>query len=282
MGACEQIDLFLYTRGGHTLTPNRLVYLLREYCQRLCVLVPHYAHSAGTTLATGANEIVMHRMGELGPTDPSVANPFNPEDPTDPSHQRRLPISVEDVNAYVALIRDHVQVGSEDLAALLDPLTSAVHPLALGNIYRQHLLIRTMGSRLLATHLDPDKDSDRIEKIMEVLTEKLYYHGYPVSRQEARDVVGLPVTFAGPELEADMWALYSEYKRNLKFGQPFIPGPGAIAPTGTPVECDVAVVESNSMLHTCRVQGTARLAKNKGTNLDEVNIEASGAWEKRA
>lgn len=34
----EKIDLFLYTRGGHTLTPNRIVHLLREFCERLAVL----------------------------------------------------------------------------------------------------------------------------------------------------------------------------------------------------------------------------------------------------
>ena len=59
IGSTDRIDLFLYTRGGHTLTPNRLVHLIREYCKSFSVLIPFRAHSAGTTLALGANEIVM-------------------------------------------------------------------------------------------------------------------------------------------------------------------------------------------------------------------------------
>lgn len=66
----EKIDLFLYTRGGHTLASNRIVHLLREFCEKLAVLIPFRAHSAGTILALGADEIVMGPMGELGPVDP--------------------------------------------------------------------------------------------------------------------------------------------------------------------------------------------------------------------
>ncbi|MBU0734226.1 MAG: hypothetical protein KKG10_08760, partial [Proteobacteria bacterium] len=47
--------------------------MLREFCEKLAVLVPFRAHSAGTTLALGADEIVMGPLGELGPVDPSVA-----------------------------------------------------------------------------------------------------------------------------------------------------------------------------------------------------------------
>ena len=48
-----RIDVLLHTHGGHTLTPNRLTYLIREYTEDFAVLVPFRAHSAGTTLALG-------------------------------------------------------------------------------------------------------------------------------------------------------------------------------------------------------------------------------------
>ena len=96
MGQSERIDLFLYTRGGDVLTPWRLVNLIREYTDHFSILVPFRAYSAGTLIALGANEIVMGKMGELGPIDPSVANSFNPQDPNNPV--AKIPVSVEDVS----------------------------------------------------------------------------------------------------------------------------------------------------------------------------------------
>src|ERR1035437_8446912 len=82
IGEVESISLFLYTRGGDTNVPWRLINLLREYCKRLSVLIPYKAHSSGTLISMGADEIVMGKMGELSSIDPSVTTSFNPPDPT--------------------------------------------------------------------------------------------------------------------------------------------------------------------------------------------------------
>jgi len=91
------IDLFLHSNGGDGTVPWRLVTLIREYARKFSVLVPHRAFSAGTLTALGADSVVMHPMGMLGPTDPTVANPFNPRDPARP--EQPIGISVEDVTA---------------------------------------------------------------------------------------------------------------------------------------------------------------------------------------
>lgn len=191
----EKIDLFLYTRGGDTLAPNRIVHLLREFCENLAVLIPFRAHSAGTTLALGADEIVMGPMGELGPVDPSVANVFNPLiDDKDPK-KGYIPISVEDVSAYMTLIREKGLNDPNVFSAALKALTDRVHPLALGNVHRQYLLIRTLSKRLLELHMKDEGEKERIEKIVEILSEKLYFHGYQISRHEAKEIIGLNVSF---------------------------------------------------------------------------------------
>ncbi|MGH9255804.1 MAG: hypothetical protein ACRD3C_14685, partial [Vicinamibacterales bacterium] len=41
VGQVQKLDLFLITRGGHTLTPLRLVSLLREFAKEVHVLVPY-------------------------------------------------------------------------------------------------------------------------------------------------------------------------------------------------------------------------------------------------
>jgi ClpP class serine protease len=104
IGKTKNIDLFLYTTGGDTMVPWRLVSMIREYCEKFSVLVPYKAHSAGTMIALGADEIVMSDLSEISPIDPSTANIFNPVDPT--NAQSRIPISVEDVMAYFDLAKN--------------------------------------------------------------------------------------------------------------------------------------------------------------------------------
>src|SRR5438132_8735626 len=129
------VDLFIHSNGGQGTVPWRLVSLIREYTEKFAVLVPHRAFSAATLVAMGADEILMHRMGVLGPIDPSVANPFNPPHPQNPGQQ--LQISVEDVTAYFKLIQEEVGIRHEDeLIQAVLALTEKIHPLALGNVQR--------------------------------------------------------------------------------------------------------------------------------------------------
>lgn len=74
----DTIDLLLFTRGGDTEAPWRIVTLMREFCDKFAVLVPYRAHSAGTLIAMGADEIVMTPMGVLSPIDPSRTHPLLP------------------------------------------------------------------------------------------------------------------------------------------------------------------------------------------------------------
>src|SRR5207249_4819743 len=77
----DNLDLFLHSNGGDGTVPWRLVTLIRERSKKFSVLVPFRAFSAATLTALGADEIVMHPMGMLGPTDATVTNAFNPRGP---------------------------------------------------------------------------------------------------------------------------------------------------------------------------------------------------------
>src|SRR4029077_1047132 len=101
--------------------------LLREFCDQLCVLVPHRAFSAATLACLGADKVIMHPMGMLGPTDPTVTNEFNPQNPMNPN--QLLGISVEDVASYIALVREDVGIRHEDeLVQAFNILADKVHP----------------------------------------------------------------------------------------------------------------------------------------------------------
>jgi hypothetical protein len=220
IGKTENIDLFLYSAGGDTLVPWRLVSMIREYCKKFSVLVPYKAHSAATMIALGADEIVMSNLSELSPIDPSTANVFNPTDPQ--NVQNKIPISVEDVMAYFDLAKNKFGIkNDEDLARVFNKFVEAspqIHPLALGNVNRIHNLIRILAKRLLRSHASPMKDAD-IENIINYFTEKLYSHQYLIGRKEAKEELGLTtVTFANDAVAKLMTDLYEEYRKEAGLG----------------------------------------------------------------
>jgi ClpP class serine protease len=234
IGKVQNIDLFLYSAGGDTMVPWRLVSMIREYCDKFSVLVPYKAHSAATMIALGADEIVMSNLSELSPIDPSTANVFNPVDPANP--QARIPISVEDVMAYFDLAKNKFGIKSdEDLSRVFTKFVEAnpqIHPLALGNVNRIHNLIRMLAKRLLKSHKVAMKE-EAVDKIVDYFTEKLYSHQYFIGRKEAREDLGLTtVVDADATLAKAMTDLYEDYNKDLEFGKIWNPeielGPNAV------------------------------------------------------
>ncbi len=189
IGYVDRLDLFLYTRGGATECVWPLVVVLREHCKTLSVIVPFRAHSAGTMICLGADEVIMTDFAELSPIDPTTGNQFNPRDPTNPLNQ--FGISVEDVVAYFKLSEDLAQIRDEaNRLEVFKQLTTNVHPLALGNVQRVYLLIRRLAQRLLSLHMDENEQSKLINDIIEGLTTQFYSHVHAVLRKEAQALLG--------------------------------------------------------------------------------------------
>ncbi|MFZ5649090.1 MAG: SDH family Clp fold serine proteinase [Bacillota bacterium] len=216
----RRVDLFLYTRGGDILTPWRVVQLIREYTGEYCVLVPFRSYSAGTLFCLGADEIVMAKMGELGPIDPSVVNAYNPEDPCNPS--ARMPVNIEDVYSYFTLAGEAAKLDAGSMSLIFAELARRIHPLALGNVHRNYLLIRSLAKKLLGFRRCSLCAED-VQRIVDNLTEKLYAHNYTISRREALEDVGLPVSYPDIDLERLIWSLYEDFARELQLAEPFDP-----------------------------------------------------------
>jgi len=220
IGKTDNIDLFLYSAGGDTMVPWRLVSMIREHCKKFSVIVPYKAHSAATMISLGADEIVMSELSELSPIDPSTANIFNPTDPQ--NVQSKIPISVEDVMAYFDLAKNKFGIKSdEELTKVFNKFVESnpqIHPLALGNVNRIHNLIRILAKRLLKSHATPMKEAD-IETIVDYFTEKLYSHQYIIGRKEAKEELGLSaVVYANDALSKTMNDLYEEYRKEAGLG----------------------------------------------------------------
>jgi hypothetical protein len=217
IGKVENIDLFIFSQGGDTMVPWRLVSMIREYCDKFSVLIPYKAHSSATMISLGADEIVMTDLSEISPIDPSTANVFNPTDPQNP--QNKIPISVEDVMAYFDLAKNKFGIkNNEDLTKIFNKFVESnpqIHPLALGNINRTHNLIRVLAKRLLKSHNKP-MSNEVIEEIVDSLTEKLYSHQYYIGRKEAKNDLKIDsVQFANQDLSNILSDLYEEYKKEM-------------------------------------------------------------------
>src|SRR5579863_265920 len=217
----EKLDVFLCSNGGSGTVPWRLVALFREFAKSLCVLIPYRAYSAASLLALGADEIVMHPFAELGPIDPTVSNDFNP---AEQNTGRRIGISVEDVRAYVNFIKSTVGITHEDeLIKAIEILANNVHPLALGNVERFLSQSRMIAKKILRTHMK-DADEHTINTIVENMASKLYFHGHPINRQEAKADLSLKVVVdLPPELEAAIWDLYKDFEDEFENQSVFNP-----------------------------------------------------------
>lgn len=212
-----KIDLFVSSNGGDPVVPWRLVTLIREYCSELNVLIPYRAFSAATLIALGADHIYMHPAAMLGPTDPKVANEFNPPDPLNTTN--KIGINVEDVTSYIALARKDFGVKNNEEILKLIAGENKIHPLSLGHVKRFQALAKMMAKKLLSLHMDK-WEYLKINKIVDTLNSKFYFHGHPINRIEATNL-GLPVTHVDGALEKAIWDLYKDYEKEMELEKIF-------------------------------------------------------------
>lgn len=235
IGKQETLAVMLYTRGGETHTVWPIVNFLREHCDRLTVLVPFYAHSAGTLLALGADRILMSKYGTLSPIDPTVANAFNPIDPM--NQKTRLPIAVEDVMAYFKLSKNQGRNNSAARAEAFSKLAQEVHPLALGNVQRSVDQIRELARKMMELHGSLNKK--RSSNLIHRLTTGLYSHYHLIGRREATDI-GLPIELPDTQVETMLLRYYAELCSDLHLLEKFSPQdlvrPLSAKPTETSIE----------------------------------------------
>jgi hypothetical protein len=267
LGKVDQIDLFLYSQGGHTLSGFRIPALIREYCKRFCVLVPYRAHSAATLIALGADEIVMTPLAELSPVDPSTNGPFNPAVPISPAPGEvppTYPVSVEDAVGYLNLARDEAKISDDaSMRAVFEKLATDVRPLALGQVFRARSQIRMLVRKLLGLHTHPPgrgramktltwlPNTMNTRRVTTALSEKLLSHDYLITRAEAK-ALGLKVKLASADEEPKMFALYRDYEAAMQLSDPFnletvLPGQGV-----QQVTFDRAFIESTHGAHIYR------------------------------
>ena len=217
IGPVRRISLILHTLGGRTLAAWRLVNLIRMFCDELEVIVPSKALSAGTLMCIGADKIVMTKQAVLGPIDPSVNSPLNPQvnfggQPT------QVPVSVESIRGYLNLARQDLGIAdSQHLTRLLVDLSSRIHPVVLGNVFRSTEQIRFLARKLLPNQVS---DESKIKSIVDFLCADTGSHDYTIDRREASEL-GLSIVKPSDDFYADLKSIHSSYTEELRLAVPF-------------------------------------------------------------
>jgi hypothetical protein len=278
IGRIKKISLFLYTSGGDMLAPIRIVKLIRNHCDEFEVLIPYKAHSAGTLISLGADKIVMSKLAELTPVDPTTTHPFNPQNPVNP--QQRLEISVEDFNSYFLFAKEKAGVTDEQMIEVYKMLVDKLHPLSVGNAYRAYRMTRSLTERLLWLHMNKKEDEEKIKKIVREITGNITIHAYPIDRDEATEL-GLKVEKAKEEYDKLMRQLYDKYAEEMKLGQPFQPNELLLGRDIVEIERPGAYFETTDVSYQFMIKG--KIKKNIINNqaVIDLNLE-SQLWIKKS
>jgi Serine dehydrogenase proteinase len=168
-------------------------------------------------MCLGANTVVMTKQATLGPIDPSLSGPLNPQIPSSAA-DARAPVSVEAIRGYIEMAKQDFGVkGSKDMTDILNRLSSMVHPLVLGSIFRSRSQIQSLARDLLKSQV---KDGAKTKKIIDFLCSESGSHDYTINRREAREL-GLNVQTPSDQLYALLKAWMLTVRQELELVIPF-------------------------------------------------------------
>ncbi|GAA3220850.1 SDH family Clp fold serine proteinase [Nonomuraea helvata] len=193
----ERLDLVLLTSGGDVDATRRIALLLHEHTDRLAVLVPDHAESAGTLLCLAADELVLGPMAQLGPIDPHISAV---------GEQVAAPgrISAEDIRLLPLMAGEWFGLDERaDRLEVFSAVSQRLFPTTLSTFYRADRNIRRAGRELIARQR-PDLTEEDRARIIDELVSGYDSHGHAITRTEAAGL-GLAVTRPSPGEEELMW-----------------------------------------------------------------------------
>jgi hypothetical protein len=164
-----------------------------------------------------------------------------------------MPVSVEDAIGFIDLATKAAGLKEErSILSVFDRLSSQVHPLALGAVFRSREQIVALADRLLSFHMKDVDQEDERDRIVARLTRELGSHDYLIGRTEAKTFLKLNVIDTGRELEQKMLALFDEYATLLALRDPYSQE-GFLGANQTAIgNFNRAIVETTALTHVFR------------------------------
>ncbi|HEV3077269.1 MAG TPA: hypothetical protein VHB47_22795 [Thermoanaerobaculia bacterium] len=212
------LDLLVVSHGGDPTVAWRIVSLIRERVKEFAFLAPQAAFSAATLIALGADEIIMHPHGNLGPVDPQIVGIQQKE-----GKDRQIGFGAEDLSAFLDFCKH--KVGLSDQQQMLEAfrlVCTEVGAIPIGVAARGSQLLVTMGEKLLRLHMKEGAQAQEARAIVEALNKQFFHHGYPVSRTEAKEM-GLKIAETSKDIEDLLWEIWLDIESELSLREPFNP-----------------------------------------------------------
>lgn len=211
----DNIDILIESHGGDPLVAWRIMSLIRDRINNVCILIPYSAFSAATLLALGGDEIVMGRHGCLGPIDPQMHVIKK-----DGQNQN---FAYQDITAYLDFVREEAGITEQvHLEKAFQELCKQVEPSTLGVARRASSLSVTIAEKLLQMHTSNPEEKMKAGSIAKRLNESYFSHGHALGRKEAKDI-GLPIVDAPQECEGLLWNIHKDIENDLQFRKPYNP-----------------------------------------------------------
>jgi len=120
-------------------------------------------------------------------------------------------------------------------------LTDSIHPHVLGQAFRSRSQIRMLAKKLLATHPIDATASDRI---LRFLCSESGSHDYTITRQEARDTLGLPIERPRDIFYGQIRAIYQDFAAELELQSGYDPNVVVAGMNAAPYTFRRALIES--------------------------------------
>jgi len=202
IGKVDRLSLFIKSEGGSGQASLRMVNLLRQFVNRLTVLVPFECQSAATMLALGADRIQMGPLAHLSAVDTSLTHDLSPID----RDNDRVSVSQDELHRVIRLWQEQ----SKGLKSNpYESMFQYVHPLVIGAVDRASALSEKLCLEILSYHM---RDAQKAKQISTVLNSGYPSHGYPITLKEASRI-GLkaePLVDEVNRLLFDLNEVYSE------------------------------------------------------------------------
>ena len=148
---------------------------------------------------------------------PSINNPLNPQADIG-GQSKQVPVSVENVRGYLNAARNELKIGGEaSLTSVLLDLTSHIHPLVLGEIFRSQAQIRFLTEKLLSQQI---RDQNKINSIIDFLCADSGSHDYTINRREAADL-GLSIEKPSDTIYQQLRKIHLDYNEEHKLLEPY-------------------------------------------------------------
>ena len=196
----SDVDLVVHSGGGDIDAAEKLITMVRDKVKngRLRMVVPHYAKSAATLMALGADTIVMSDSSELGPIDPQVPFPVG--------QGQWVHYSVLSYLKAYQRFTEELRANPGDPSALL--MLGKFQPHEVVEIERLFARARYLAEKLLLTGMMEGLPvTEPVSKLLDI--ESWHTHGQVISA-EAAETIGLAVTRERPDnpVWANYWKLY--------------------------------------------------------------------------